>query len=133
MKVIRLLLPFLRHNGYRISFANIYSYILTCRMCSRIYTASGWISIFFVLQHHLDCEDRYLFKKILNLHHWSAYSRYSITFSILHNIICKERDRMLQLRFLVCLLKFTSEVLKKREKKEWFYEGNFRKIESRIR
>ena len=46
MKIIRLLLPFLGHTGYRISFANIYSYGFTCRLCFRIYKASDWISKF---------------------------------------------------------------------------------------
>ena len=44
--------------------------------------------------------------------------------------ICRECDRMIQLRSCGCLLKFTSKVDKKREKKEWFYEENFRKTKA---
>ena len=136
LKIIRLLLPFLRHNGYRISFANIFSYGLTCRLCFCIYKSSDWISKFSPFCCIISRMDNFVLlnKNILNLHYWLAYFSlniniltYSIIFIILHHIICKERDRILQLCFLGCVLKFTSEVIKKREKKEWFYEENFRK------
>ena len=122
LKIIRLLLPFLRHNGYRISFANIFSYGFTCRLCFRIYKASDWISTFSQFCCIISRIDiSYYFSLNINI------LSHSIIFVILHHIICKERDRILQLRFLGCVLKFTSEVIKKREKKEWFYEENFRK------
>ena len=134
MKIIRLLLPFLGHTGYRISFANIFSYGFTCRLCFRIYKASDWISKFSQFCCIISRIDISYNKNILNLHYWLAHFSlninilpYSITFIIFHHIICKERDRILQLRFLGCVLKFTSEVIKKREKKEWFYEENFSK------
>ena len=110
LKIIRLLLPFLRHNGYRISFANIFSYGLTCRLCFCIYKSSDWISKFSPFCCIISRMDNFVLlnKNILNLHYWLAHFSlninilpYSIIFIILHHIICKDMIGCYNCAFLV--------------------------------